>query len=81
MVNVDGVSSGAVSQRRVEMADYCECDRCGVEVDRETAYTQIEKSTWHGQRISVTAHYCDKCAATLRTVGAGEHSAMDDRRS
>jgi hypothetical protein len=52
------------------------CDRCGVEIPPE-AYSQWE---WY-RGMRVRASYCAGCAGVLRAVGAGEMSAMKDRRT
>lgn len=51
------------------------CERCGVDVD-DNAYRQHEQT----HRGRVVAYYCDDCARVLRTVGAGEHTALEERR-
>lgn len=57
------------------------CDRCHAEVDGDVAYKQQEWTSWAGKRVRVTAYYCQACAGTLRAIGAGERSAMEERAS
>jgi len=51
------------------------CDRCGDAVS-DNAYSQTER----GRLGPVTAYYCDACRNVLQAVGAGEYTAMDERR-
>jgi hypothetical protein len=55
------------------------CERCRVVIDPATAYRQTERMRWGGKTIAVTAHYCESCCRVLKGVGAGEHSAMQER--
>jgi len=50
------------------------CEKCGKRVN-EKAYSQVE---WH-QGYKVITHYCDDCTKLLKTIGAGEYTAMQDR--
>ena len=52
------------------------CERCGEHVSK-TAYRQTERSPWG----PVTAYYCDSCRQLLTQIGAGEHTALQDRAS
>ena len=64
---------------RIEAENPCRCDRCGVKVDRATAYSQDEWARFGGKRVKVKAFYCDDCSRLLRAIGAGEYSAMRER--
>ena len=55
------------------------CERCGVEV-RDDAYRQVEKTYLGGRRVDCAAYYCNDCAAVLKAIGAGEQTAMAERR-
>lgn len=55
------------------------CERCGDEVDN-TAHSQTETGYFAGSKVQGTAHYCNDCERLLRAVGAGEHTALEDRR-
>ncbi len=54
------------------------CDRCGAIVSG-AAYQQQEWTRFGNQRVKVTARYCQGCANTMRTIGAGEYTAMEER--
>jgi len=55
-----------------------QCNRCEVHVDK-TAYHQMEWFRAGGLKAKVPTYYCDKCARLLRSIGAGEHTEMEDR--
>lgn len=55
------------------------CERCGCHVDGNTCYHQQEWARFGGRKVRVEAYYCDRCAALLRTIGAGEYTAMQER--
>ena len=55
-----------------------QCNRCGVHVDK-TAYHQMEWFRAGGLKAKVPTYYCAKCAQLLRSIGAGEHTEMEDR--
>jgi len=55
------------------------CDRCGVEVDRTTAYHQQERMRVGSASVKITAYYCAACSGVLHAVGMGESSAMAQR--
>jgi len=64
----------------MEAADYTvPCDRCGVKVDSRAVYSQLEKTRFGGKIVPVKAHYCKACHGVLSAVGAGEHTALDER--
>lgn len=51
------------------------CDRCRAPVDGTACYAQIE---WYlGSKV--TAYYCDACRTLLGAIGAGEHTALQER--
>jgi hypothetical protein len=52
------------------------CERCGEHVGHD-AYRQTENSRYG----KVTTYYCDSCRQLLTQIGAGEHTAMQDRAS
>jgi len=54
------------------------CDRCGAVVP-ETAYHQQEWTRFGGQKVRVTAWYCEGCRQVLQSIGQGEYSAMQER--
>ncbi len=55
------------------------CDRCKCVVT-PTAYSQQQWTRLSGSKIRITAYYCDSCKTLLSTIGAGEHSALEDRK-
>ncbi len=55
------------------------CERCGKTVDKATAYHQQEWSRFGGRSVKVTAYYCDSCSHLLHSIGAGEHTDMEER--
>lgn len=55
------------------------CGECGASVD-DTAYSQTETGYFAGSKVPVTAHYCADCERLLRAIGAGELTALEDRR-
>jgi hypothetical protein len=57
-----------------EMDKNRRCDRCGTHVAK-TVYSQKEGSQWG----PVTVYYCDSCRQLLTSIGAGEHTAMQER--
>jgi hypothetical protein len=57
-----------------EAAANRKCERCGCHVSGD-AYHQTERSPWG----PVTAYYCDSCRQLLTQIGAGEHTAMQER--
>lgn len=54
------------------------CERCGVHVPKDS-YSQEEWRRWGGSKVRVTVHYCAKCEALLKGIGAGEYSEMESR--
>ena len=52
----------------------CHCERCGADV-RPDGYHQTE----HSQYGKIIAYYCSSCRQLLTQIGAGEHTAMQER--
>lgn len=67
------------AERREALRTHTRCERCGVAVDGNTAYSQPEWTRVGGQRVRVVAHYCEGCRTLLGAIGAGERTAMQER--
>lgn len=64
-----------------EEKDFFEkCERCGKLVDIRTGYHQTEKTRFGGKAVEVEAYYCNDCAQLLGQIGAGEKTALDERK-
>lgn len=64
-----------------EEKDFFEkCERCGKPVDIRTGYHQTEKTRFGGKAVEVEAYYCNDCAQLLSQIGAGEFTALDERK-
>lgn len=61
-----------------EAAANRKCERCGCHVSGD-AYYQTERANFCGQTVKVVAYYCDSCHQLLTQIGAGEHTAMQER--
>ncbi len=55
------------------------CHRCGCHVDGQTAYSQKEWMRIGAAKVQVATYYCDGCKSLLCGIGAGEHTAMEER--
>ncbi len=67
------------AERVAYLRDNTRCERCGVKVDGNTAYSQQEWSRFGGRRIKVVAHYCEPCTAILQALAtSGESYAKSD---
>lgn len=76
----DKYSPAAQQQMRDHyLSEECKCERCRVKVDGRTAYRQQEWTRFGGQAVRVVAYYCANCRTLLTGIGAGEHTAMQDR--
>lgn len=53
------------------------CDRCGKQVDGNTAYRQQEY--YRGSKV--TAYYCEDCHHLLSQIGIGEYTELQERAS
>ena len=62
-----------------EVNNNIRCERCGVKVDPTTCYHQEEWARLGASKVQVRTHYCDSCTRLLQTIGAGEHTEMQDR--
>jgi len=71
--------SAAEAKLAAEIVAARKCNRCGKHVE-VTAYSQDEPVSFGGSRVMVATYYCDDCRRLLQTVGAGEYTAMDERR-
>ena len=60
---------------RAESLRHSHCERCHSVIDGNTAYHQSER--WG--RWQVTAFYCEACRSLLSAIGAGEHTALQER--
>jgi hypothetical protein len=64
----------------MEESDYqTNCERCRTGLDSRTAKSQKEWARFGGQKVRVTARYCDACWSLLSTIGAGEVTDLEHR--
>lgn len=64
----------------MEESDYQKkCERCNAKIDTRKVYSQKEWTRFGGQKVQVTAYYCDSCHNILTSVGAGEITDMEHR--
>jgi hypothetical protein len=54
------------------------CERCGKEVTKSD-YHQLEWFRAGGLKAKVETYYCKGCAHLLQSIGAGEHTEMQER--
>lgn len=66
------------SQLQKKIDDERACNRCNVHVTKAD-YMQMEWYRAGGLKAKVPTYYCTNCARLLRSIGAGEHSEMEDR--
>lgn len=65
------------AETEAEESDYeGACERCRGPIDTRTAFSQME-NVWRGARGRV--YYCAACSHLLHSIGAGEHTEMDER--
>ena len=69
------LTEAETAEARRESLRHERCERCGKEVDGKTAYSQQE---WY-RGVRVSAYYCDSCHRLLSAIGAGEHTALQER--
>jgi Zn finger protein HypA/HybF involved in hydrogenase expression len=66
----------------MEESDYqVKCERCGKHLDSRKAFSQLEWSYFNSHRVQVKTYYCDSCKQLLSAIGAGEHTALEDRKT
>lgn len=63
--------------RAQALRDHTNCERCGQQIDGNTAYSQHE---WFG-KVKVVAYYCVPCRQLLSAIGAGEYTELQERAS
>lgn len=51
--------------RREILANNCNCTRCRVKLDGNTAYSKAETTRFNGRPVQVTAYYCELCRELL----------------
>lgn len=81
LADIDGyVEHEAAYQAKLQAQADAErkCNRCGKHVTKD-AYHQMEWYRAGGLKAKVPTYYCDGCTRLLQSIGAGEHTDMEDR--